>query len=338
MLCSDAIAVTVHIYIYSAKGRWRIATFLLQVVKQKSFCGEKRMKAKKGLTRLALDFADKMSMKNIGAFASSTAFFFFLSLIPILVLLSSLIPYTNVREIDLVNAIVRFVPGVAKDMLTKIIDESYRKSSGLLSLSAVVTIWSAAKGMLALIRGMNAVYEVQERRNYFYLRFIASLYTIALMLLVVLMLVLFVFGEILRRFLEASFPRLHFLTALLLHSRILIVMVLAVFLFTLIYTYIPSVKQKFIYQIPGALFSAIAWGIFSLFFSLFVNHVGSYSAYYGSLAALVITMFWLYCCIYILMIGGHINCYFHPAVKVLYSEYHHNRIRKKLDRKIGRER
>ena len=39
-----------------------------------------------------------------------------------------------------------------------------------------------------------------------------------------------------------------------------------------------------------------------------------------------------------IIICGHINCYFHPVVKVLYSEYHHNRIRKKLDRKIGRER
>ena len=295
------------------------------------------MKIKKGLIRLAYDFADKMSRKNIGAFAASTAFFFFLSLIPILILLSSLLPYTHLREIDLINAVTALTPDIADGMVTQTIQEAYEKSGGILSVSIIVTIWSAAKGMLAFINGMNAIYEVEEHRNYFYLRFIASVYTVAMMILVVMMLLLLVFGGIFRRFLDASFPKLHFLTLILLHSRVLIVIALAILLFALIYTYIPSIKQKFLYQLPGAVFSAVAWGIFSFFFSLFVTHVQSYSAYYGSLATLVITMFWLYCCVYILMIGGHINCYFHPAVKVLYTEYHHNRVRRQIDRKIGRE-
>ena len=227
------------------------------------------METKKGLTRLAFDFADKMARKNIGAFAASTAFFFFLSLIPILVLLSSLLPYTHLREIDLINAITALTPDIADGMVTQIIQEAYEKSGGILSVSIIVTIWSAAKGMLALINGMNAIYEVEEHRNYFYLRFIASIYTAAMMVLVVLMLLLLVFGGIFRRFLDASFPELHFLTLILIHSRVLIVIALAILLFALIYAYIPSIRQKFLYQLPGAVFSAVAWGIFSF---LYLSH------------------------------------------------------------------
>ena len=71
----------------------------------------------------------------------------------------------------------------------------------------------------------------------------------------------------------------------------------------MIYTFIPSARMKFIYQLPGALFSAIVWYVFSWLFSLYVSLPDTYSIY-GSLATPVIMMFWLYFCIYIFLIGA----------------------------------
>ena len=60
---------------------------------------------------IGYDFGKHMGRKNISAYAASTAFFIFLSLIPALMLLCSLLPYTPITEANLMT--------VAKDNLAK---------------------------------------------------------------------------------------------------------------------------------------------------------------------------------------------------------------------------
>ena len=56
----------------------------------------------------------------------------------------------------------------------------------------------------------------------------------------------------------------------------------------------------------GAVFSALAWVVFSFFFSLFISS-SIYTTYYGSLAAIAVFMMWLYGCFYILLLGANLN-------------------------------
>ena len=56
------------------------------------------------------DFSWQMTKKNIAAFAASTAFFLFLSMIPLLMALCAILPYTALTEDNLINAITRFTP------------------------------------------------------------------------------------------------------------------------------------------------------------------------------------------------------------------------------------
>ena len=100
------------------------------------------------------------------------------------------------------------------------------------------------------------------------------------------------------------------------------------------YTYIPSARLRYVYQLPGAVFSAVVWYAFSWIFSMYVNSTDSYSLY-GSLATPVIMMFWLYFCIYIFLIGAFINKFFHPAVKVLYDDHHRKVVRRNVKRKTS---
>ena len=51
-----------------------------------------------------------MTKKNISAFAASTAFFLFLSMIPLLMALCAILPYTTLTEANLINAITQFTP------------------------------------------------------------------------------------------------------------------------------------------------------------------------------------------------------------------------------------
>lgn len=290
------------------------------------------MDAKATLIAMGKDFATRMQKKNIAAYAGSTAFFFILSLIPLLAFLSSLLPYTGLTEGDLIRVINEFTPDFADDIMSGLVTEAYEQSIAVFSISALVTIWSGDLGMLALIRGFNVLYDVDERRNYFYLRFIATLYTLAMIILLLVMLILMVFGEQVKFIITKAFPAASTGFSFLMNFKFIFVIGLATFFFAMIYTFVPSAKMKFIFQLPGAILSAVAWYVFSWVFSVYVNMTDSYSIY-GSLATPVILMFWLYFCISIFFFGAFINRFFNPVVKVIHDDHHQKVVRKNAKKK-----
>lgn len=261
------------------------------------------------------DFARQLTRDNINAFASSTAFFFFLSLVPTLVILCSLIPYTPLTEGDLIAAVTGVVPEFIETVTVSLIEQIYERSATTLPVAIVVLIWSSSKGMLALMRGLNVVNGVTENRNYLFLRLEASFYMIITVVSLFISLGLSVFGEVLLHTILRIFPHIGGLISWIMQFRFLFVWVLLTIVFTITYTYVPNKKLKLRYQIPGAIFSAVGWNLFSFFFAIYVENFNGMSIY-GSLSTIVIMMFWLYCCLYILLIGANLNRYFKPIIKV----------------------
>lgn len=264
------------------------------------------------------DFNWQMTKKNISAFAASTSFFLFLSMIPLLMALCAILPYTRLTEANLITAITRFTPDAMNGLVVSVVSDVYARSAGTITVFAIVTIWSASKAMLALIRGLNAVNDFEERRNYFVLRFIASIYTVIILAAMILALFVMVFGNVIVDLLLADIPPLHILVHFAMRFRFLLSWAVLTFIFALIYAYVPSNKLRFKGQIPGAAFSAIMWGIASYFFSVYVDHYNGFGTY-GGLTTVVIMMLWFYLLMYILMIGAHINRYFGPVYKFLFG-------------------
>ena len=60
-------------------------------------------------------------------------------------------------------------------------------------------------------------------------------------------------------------------------------------------------------HLPGALFSALGWLLFSLLYSVYITHFPRASAVYGALSAVCLVMLWLYACTVILLLGAEIN-------------------------------
>lgn len=264
------------------------------------------------------DFNWQMTKKNIGAFAASTAFFLFLSMIPLLMALCAILPYTRLTEDNLISAITQFTPDAMDAFVVSIVSDVYARSAGTITIFAIVTIWSASKAMLALIRGLNAVNDFEERRNYFILRFIACIYTVIILIAMILALFVMVFGNVIVNFLLADIPPLHILVQFIMHFRFLVSWAVLTLIFALIYAYVPNSKMCFKAQIPGAAFSAIMWSAASYVFSIYVDNFNGFGTY-GGLTTIVILMIWFYLLMYILLIGAHINRYFGPVYKFLFG-------------------
>ncbi len=263
------------------------------------------------------DFFKQLNAKNISSFAASTAFFLFLSLVPMMIVVCTIIPYTPITEQTMLRAIMDILPDTMEPLMVSILADVYDKSAGILSVAAIATLWSAGKGVLALIRGLNEVNEVTEERNYFVLRTVASFYTVLILLILIVLLVFSVFGGMFVEEIMAKIPVTAWFFRGLMHFRFLAVWFVLTILFTMMYTYIPSKKLKFKAQIPGAAFTAVVWSLFSWGFSGYVEFGNSFSTY-GSLSVIIIMMLWLYFCFYIILMGAQINRYFGPAYKMIY--------------------
>lgn len=262
------------------------------------------------------DFTRRLTRDNISAFASSTAFFFFLSLMPTLIMICSLLPFTSLTEKNLMAALVEIAPDFLDTLVVLMVEQMYRQSARILPLAIVVMLWSSSKGMLALMVGLNVVNDVQETRNYFMLRIEASFYMVITVAAVLVSLTLSVFGNTIVTSIYSVFPHIGSLLRILMRFRFLFVLLILIAVFVITYTYVPNKKMKMRHQLPGAVFSALGWSAFSFIFSIYVEYFHGMSAY-GSLSTIIIMMFWLYCCLYILLIGANLNRYFRPLIRLL---------------------
>ena len=237
-----------------------------------------------------------------------TSFFLILSLFPSLLLLLGLLRYTSYGAEELLELISGLLPPSLLGIAKTLVDASYRHSTGtVISVSAFAALWSASKGPYGLLEGLNAVYGAAEQRSYWRSRGISVIHTFFLLLALVLTLALHVFGKAVLDFLQMStIPALLFFLRLI-DWKLVLLLLLQTVLFTLLYAFLPSQRNRLRYSLPGALVVSLCWAVFSELFSIYVEYFTRYTNIFGSIYALVLGMLWLYCCISILFYGGAFN-------------------------------
>ncbi|MBP3570078.1 MAG: YihY/virulence factor BrkB family protein [Lachnospiraceae bacterium] len=255
-------------------------------------------------------FTSKLRDDSVSAFAAQAAFFIILSFFPFVMFLLTLLNYLPVSVGDLQNSFSHILPETVTTVLNTIFSELLAKSSGaVLSVTVIAALWSASRGMLSLVRGLNAVYQHKETRNYFLIRGVSMLYTLIFAALLIVTLILLVFGNQLYQFIMTKFPPLGDLALIIMSLRSLVTMALLTLFFLFLYLIIPNRKSRLLQELPGALLSAGGWLGFSYLFSFYIDHMSTFSYTYGSLTALAVCMLWLYFCMYIMFIGAEVNMF-----------------------------
>lgn len=250
------------------------------------------------------------SRKNVASHAASAGYFIVLSVFPLLVLVLSLLRYTGLQVDTLTDFLSGFLPEALLPSAKRLITSTYRNTSGaVISLSAVTGLWSASRGVYALLRGLNVIYEVPESRGYLYTRAISVLYTFLFVLMLLVTLVLNVFGAtLLERLPLQNLGLLQFLWDLV-HQRFILMLLLQTGLFSAMFMALPNRHNSFRDSLSGALLASLGWLIFSDLYSIYVENFSGYANVYGSVYAVAISMLWLYCCMSIVFYGGALNHY-----------------------------
>lgn len=178
-------------------------------------------------------------------------------------------------------------------------------------MSILLTLWSASACMKALLRGMDSVYDAERREDYIRFSIRACVYMVIFVVLLLLSFFVMVYGGRILDLIEQSMPVNHsldFLFTLAKYLRFVIILALLALVFCFLFKWMPARPLKFRRQVPGAVFSSVAWAAFSFIFSFYVSFSDKFGAY-GYIGTIMIAMIWIFYCFYFLLLGGFINHY-----------------------------
>lgn len=260
----------------------------------------------KGINRLLVSDADD----HTGAYAAMSAFFFVLSLIPIILLLLTLVQYTPLTKVDVMSVVANVVPDSITPAILAIVNQVYNQSAAVIPITVLVAMWSAGRGVLAMTAGLNCIYKSHETRNYIFLRIRATFYTVSFLVVIVVTLVVLGFGNSISLFVEEHIPIASHVTQFMIEIRTITIFFGLIVFSLCIYKFLPNRKDRLFAQLPGAVFTAAGWLLTSFFVSKYMEIFKGFEDMYGSLTTIVLIMLWLYFSMYIMLLGGKVNVYF----------------------------
>lgn len=250
------------------------------------------------------------SADHLSAYAAQVTFYFLLAGFPFVTLICMAGRALPFLDADTLRELMGWLmPERYQTIGTALIDGYYNAYIGATRAAWILfLVWSASRLIQALMNGFNTAYGVQETRTQMVLRLIGCLYTVALCMIFVAMIVMYTFGTRLVSLILEHSPNFVLLELLLGLIRNLAAPALLLVLFWLSYVFLPSRKTRFRYEFPGACLTAAAWRIAAALYGLFLERsIERYSYVYGSLAGVVMILIWLYTCVYIWFIGAELN-------------------------------
>ncbi|SDB04943.1 membrane protein [Pseudobutyrivibrio sp. YE44] len=272
-------------------------------------------------------YLDKCGRDNIGAYAAQTAYFMIMSSIPVVMLLvwvAGLIPSINMYMNELIYDVM---PSEFSPYVAKVVRAVTHGSVGAVSISAIMAIWSSGKAFQNLMVGLNQVNKIEETRNWFARRLRAVFYTLILLSIIVVIMLMLVFTQKFQYFAKNYYGFLPYIIGIRPLFRSVFVFIFLVIVFTFLFTVLPNKHLKFISQLPGGFICAVSWYVFSMCLAIWVRIFNNFSMY-GTFATMMMFMFWLYFCMYFMLMAAEANVFFAEAFGLAWQN-RKNRFKKK---------
>ena len=260
---------------------------------------------------------------QLSAFAAQAAFFLLLSFFPFAMMLLIGIRFLPVTQAEFIELVAEMIPGKMAETLSFMVDEIYSTQVGTtMIVSAVVAVWSAAKGTMAIERGLNFMDRTKDTKNYILRRLTNALYTLIFCVMLIALVGVYVLGNTIMEDILAKTNWVDYSEKIFFYSRLLTAPVLVFAVILLIYCRLPDNHLRLKTAIPGAVFTTVCWVLLSAAFSSYLTYFGINTYMYGNLGGMVIAMLWLYICMYILLLGAELNLFFRDEIWAVFRKIH----------------
>jgi len=257
----------------------------------------------------------RYSSHSLSTTSAYIAYYWVLAFFPFIIFVISLLTYTNLPTGIFMEYVEEAIPKSVVPIVESTISQfiMYR-SSTLVSVGGLVTLWSAGTAVNALIKGIHIAYSSNYVKPYFWARLVATCYTVLLAIVLILLMIGLVFGN---RLGDYIFTMLDMNKGIVMPIWNLIRLVMPfiglVLVMYLLYRVIPRkhLKDKNVW--PGVIFTSVTWYLFSLVFSIYVDNYSKYNQLYGSIGSVFILLIWLYGSCTLLLLGAEMNAILQDA-------------------------
>src|SRR5262245_54358123 len=242
--------------------------------------------------------------------AAALSYYLLFALFPALLFLTALlglVPLPNLME-SLMEYVARVLPADAASLIERTLAEvTQNRRHGLLSVGALVALWSASAGMVSIMTALNIAFGVTEARPWWKRRLVALGLTVGFVAFLVASLTLLVFGPALGEALAVwlGFGDLFSMAWSVVSVPLDIALVLTGI--ALVYYLAPAVRQRWRWFTPGSVLAVALWLLASTGLRLYVSFFTSYSATYGSIGGVILLLLWLYTMGIVLLLGAYVN-------------------------------
>jgi membrane protein len=250
---------------------------------------------------------------NVPMIASALAYSSFLAIPSTLLVATGL--FTLVAGPDTISSLMQHLGQIAPKETVTLLNDSLQRLNDQPATSIVITLvgfvialWATTGAMNAFMTGLNIAYDRKDSRNFVKKRIVGLQMAACIAVAFLLVFGLLVLGPALSRWIGNATGTSGVVTAIWWAAQwpVLIVGLLAAFA-TLLYLGPDVDHPKWQFVTPGALVAVVAWLAASGLFAVYTSMFGSYNKTWGSLAAVIIMLTWLWLTGLALLFGAELN-------------------------------
>lgn len=261
----------------------------------------------KGVKKTVVAISKRFEETHLFLYTAQTTYYVIFSSIPLVMLTIMfwrwLFPEMADIAIDLLQTAMPELTGRLPDDFW---DSVLSFDAPVFSLTLIMMVWSASKWAKSLSSGLCTIYGSAGKRN-FIMRYVFSwFYTLVFIMFVLTALGVMLYGNVFYSRVMASGAGV---IGVFVRLKGIILSLILSFFAALVYKHMGNTDYKFGELLPGAVFTAVGWSVYSSVFSLYIRYYSDYSILYGSIGIILVLMLWVYNCVMILFLGAELNVY-----------------------------
>ncbi|GAJ27291.1 inner membrane protein YihY [Liquorilactobacillus sucicola DSM 21376 = JCM 15457] len=236
------------------------------------------------------------------------AYYSLLAFFPSIILVGNVLPLLNIKAGTVLSYLETAVPATIYETLHPIVISFLnRGSGGLISISALVALWAASKGINALKLAMNNAYDVEDSQGAITARLISFFLTIVFAILLISIIILFSFGQMVLSYITPILNLPVEFVGIFGRLKWPLTFFGLFIILSLMYYFLPNANLHLLLVFPGALLATVGWIILAQGFSIYVHYFARSVLSYGTIGTFIVLLFWLNYSGWVIMLGASLN-------------------------------
>ncbi len=256
----------------------------------------------------AFSFVRKFEENELIYFANALTYRLLLAMFPFIIFLMTLFGFFDFEVGGYIKRIAVAMPSDVREILFVFLEEVvYSRNVSLLSISLLLSVFSASSGFNYLIKGINKAFDIEDERNFIKKRVISILLVFVFSFLITASLILFIFCDAIEKVL-IDFIGVSDIIKGVFGMTGYVINVIALFGILIVIFKISVYKKTKLRQLaPGTFIVVCGWLMMSKIFNIYVNNFSKISVIYGSLGSIFILLVWLNILSVLILAGNQIN-------------------------------